>query len=307
MPYIDEKDKKIQEQMRQEGKVKISNFNEMVKKYFKSKYNKEGYFEFLEVEYEFYDKDYKIYNLDIGDYVSRPKNRKIREMLPFFLEPNSIDDVRMFSLQIPGIIDINNLFSEISNRLPNGVTFITDSQIEEILLNEGYTEPFFDHYFYSLMDYPDFNLYAKPIIISKTIDGQIVDGNLSKELEQAYLDGSLNQTGTIDTENFPQDIPDNETCEILDDLLSKNQLTSKQVKYCIDSMHMTDYFDEYSYDGRKFIRYKATTDQPDNIKLSNNDTISNNKFYWIEVKPIDLSKDSILYAGFDEPKSARKM
>ena len=302
MPYMDEKDKKIQEQMRQEGKVKISNFNEMVKKYFKYKYNKEGYFEFLYVEYEFYDKDYKIYNLDIGDYVSRPQNRKIREMLPFFLEPNSIDDVRMFSLQIPGIIDINNLLSEISNRLPNGVTFITDSQIEEILLNEGYTEPFFDHYFYSLMDYPDFSLYAKPIIINKTIDGQIVDGNLSKELEQAYLDGSLNQTGTIDTENFPQDILDNETCEILDDLLSKNQLTSKQVKYCIDSMHMTDYFDEYSYDGRKFIRYKATTDQPDNIKLSNNDTISNNKFYWIEVKPIDLSKDSI-YAGFDQPKS----
>ena len=38
-------------------------------------------------------------------------------MLPFFLEPNSINDVRKFRLKIPGIIDINNLISEI--RLPH--------------------------------------------------------------------------------------------------------------------------------------------------------------------------------------------
>ena len=152
MSYMDNKDKKIQEQMKREGKVIVSNFNEMVKKYFKSKYKKEGNFEFLYVEYEFYDKDHKVYNLDIGDYVSRPENREVKTLLPFFLEPNSIDDVRMFSLQIPGIIDINNLMWEISNHLPNGVTFITDNQIKEILLNEGYVEPFFDHYFYSSMD-----------------------------------------------------------------------------------------------------------------------------------------------------------
>ena len=299
-------DKRIQEQMRQEGKVKISNFNEMVKKYFKSKFNKEGYFEFLYVEYEIYDKDYKIFNLDIGDYVSRPQNRKIKTLLPFFLEQNSIDDVRTFSLKIPGIIDISNLNFEISSRLPKSI-LITDNQIDEILLENGYTEPFFDHYFYSLMDGPDFNLYAKPIIKSKNIDGQIVDSNLSKELEQAYLDGNLEQMGVIDIENFPQYIPDNETCEKLDDLLSRNQLTYRQVKYCIDSMHTTDFLDEYSYNGRKFIRYKAEIEQSDNIKLSNNDTISKNKFYWIEVKPSPLAKDKILYTGFDETKSGRKM
>lgn len=51
-------------------------------------------------------------------------------------------------------------------------------------------------------------------------------------------------------------------------------------------MHITDYFDEYNYNGRNFIRYKATIDQPNNIILSNNDTINKNQFYWIEVKPI---------------------
>ena len=254
---MDEKDKKIQEQMRQEGKVKISNFNEMVKKYFKSKYNKDGDFEFLYVEYEFYDKDYKIFNLDTRDYVSRPQNRKIKKMLPFFLEPNSIGDVRDFSLQIPGIIDINNLISEISSRLPNGATFITDNQIKEILFNEGYTEPFFDHYFYSSMDYPDFNLYAKPIIKSKNMDSDV--NKEMKEYLDKYMNHDLKQTGLIDTANYPQDIPDKDTCEILDDLLSKNQLQSRVVKYSFiapnDEAYITDPFTEYSYDNRIIVNY----------------------------------------------------
>lgn len=276
MSYIDEKDKEIQDQMRKEGKIKISNFNEMVKKYFKSKYNKEGDFEFLYVEYEFYDKDYKTYNLDINDYVSRPQNRRIKTLLPFFLEPNSISDVRTYSLQIPGIIDINNLIFEISSLLPKGVTYITDSQIKEILLSEGYDEPFFDHYFYSTMDYPDFNLYARPLI-------------------------------KIDTENFPQNIPDEETCNTLDDLFSKKQLSSRQVQYCIVStdgqpIQMTDYFQEYSFSDRKFIRYQATRNQSDAIKLSNNDSIDKDEFYWIEVKPIDFSKNEVLYSGLDTLK-----
>ena len=69
---------------------------------------------------------------------------------------------------------------------------------------------------------------------------------------------------------------------------------------------MTDYFKEYGYNGRKFIRCKATIDQPDNITLSNNDTINKNKFYWIEVKLKDLSKNRI-YTEVDTPKSGRKM
>lgn len=303
---MDNQDKKIQEQMKQEGKVKVSNFDEMVKKYFKSKYNKIGEFEFLYVEYEFYDKDYKVYNLDIGEYVSRPENRKVKKLLPFFLEPNSINDVRMFSLQIKGIIDVNDLILEVSNLLPKGVTFITDNQIEEILLSEGYQEPFFDHYFYSSMDYPDYNLYAKPIIKNKAND-KIVEESFNKEIEHEYLDRAY-QEDVIDTENFPQDIPDYETCEILDELLLKNQLPSRQVKYVINSLdgllYMTDYFKEYEYEGRKFIRYKATIEQVNNN--SNNNSNNKTDFYWIEVKPVDLSKDKI-YTQVDTFKRERKM
>lgn len=177
MYYMYGKDKKIQEQMKSEGKIKISNFNDMVKNYFKNKYNVNGYFEFLYVEYKFFDENHQVYNLDIGQYVSRPENRKVRTMLPFFIEPNSIDDIRTFSLNIPGIIDINNLNPEILRRLPKGVKFITDNEIKEILFNAGYEEPFFDHYFYSTMDYPNYNLYAKPTIKKHAINTQIADND----------------------------------------------------------------------------------------------------------------------------------
>jgi hypothetical protein len=305
---MDEKNKKIQEQMKAEGKVKVSHFNDMVSNYFKSKYNLTGYFKFLYVEYKYFDENHQVYSLDIGQYISRPENRKVRTMFPAFIESNSIDDVRMFSVNIPGIIDINNLPSEISGRLPKGVRFISDNEIKEILFNNGYEEPFFDHYFYSMMDYPDYNLYAKPIIKIKT---SIVDIDMSKKLEQAYKDGSIKQTGIIDTENFPQNIPDTETCEILNDLFSKKQLANRKVKYCIfhagELINTTDYFDEYTYNGRKFVRFQSLTDQTDDVLLSNHDTIEKNKFYWIEVKQIDFSKNEILYADFDNSKSGRKL
>lgn len=308
MSYMDEKDKKIQEQMKAEGKIKVSHFDDMVSNYFKSKYNITGYFEFLYVEYEYFDENHQVYNLDIGQYVSRPENRKVRTMFPAFIEPNSIDDARKFSIDIPGIIDVNNLPSEISSRLPKGVRFISYNEIEEILFNNGYEEPLFDHYFYSPMDYPDYNLYAKPIIKNKT---SIVDIDMSKKLEQAYKNESIKQIGVIDTENFPQDIPDKETCEILNDLFSKKQLAYRRVKYCIfhegKLINTTNYFDEYTYNGRKFIRFQSLTEQTDDILLSNHDTIEKNKFYWIEVKQIDFSKDRILYAEFDNSKSGKKL
>ncbi len=310
MSYMDENDKKVQEQMKAEGKVKISNFNKMVEDYFKSKYNIDGSFEFLYVEYEFFDKNHQVYSLDTGQYVSRPENRKVRTMLPFFIEPNSIDDVRCFSLDIPGIIDINNLTSEVISRLPEGVKFITDNEIKEILFNEGYEEPFFDHYFYNMMDYPDYNIYARPIIKSNVINTQMANSDISQILEQKYTEGTLKQAGIIDTENYPQNVPDDKTCEILDGLFSKNQLTSRQVQYCVDSMHITDYFEEYNYNGRKFIRYKATTNQSDNIKLSNNDTIKKDKFYWIEVKPImkeSIHNDDNIKSCFENESTREKI
>ena len=147
----------------------------------------------------------------------------------------------------------------------------------------------------------------KKLSENEMLSPQLVDDNTSQKLEQAYIDGSLKNTGTIDIENIPQYSPDKQTCEILEDLFSRNQLESKKVKYLIDSIHMTDYFDEYSYEGRKFIRCKATIDQPDNIKLSNSDTIVKDNYYWIEVKPKSLLFDNNNYSNLGIHMSGRKI
>lgn len=156
------RDSKVEAQMHLEGKILVEGFAKMVEEYFKNKYGKIGNFEFLYTNYEYYDEDYQVYNVDIGDYVVRPENRKVQSLLPFFIEPGVISDIRSFCLEIPGIIDRNNLDSEIKKRLPEGVIFINQEEMAKIFLNAGYTDYFFDHYMFSMMDYPAYNVYAKP-------------------------------------------------------------------------------------------------------------------------------------------------
>ena len=135
--------------------------------------------------------------------------------------------------------------------------------------------------------------------------------SIAKRLEQLDLNGELEHNKIIDTKNFPQNSPDMSTCQILDILFSENKLPFRQVSYCIPvspdgSTRVTDVYKEYSYEGRKFIRVLATQDQKENIKLLNNDSIEKDQFYWIEVKPMDLSKDRI-YTETDTFNSGRKM
>ena len=126
--------------------------------------------------------------------------------------------------------------------------------------------------------------------------------SIAKRLEQLDLNGELEHNKIIDTKNFPQNSPDMSTCQILDILFSVNKLPFRQVSYCISvfpdgSACVTDVYKEYSYEDRKFIRVFATQDQNGNITLSNNDSIDNNKYYWIEVKPRVISKDNTLNSG----------
>lgn len=84
----------------------------------------------------------------------------------------------------------------------------------------------------------------------------------------------------IDTENYPQNIPDKATCEILDELLSEDKLTFREVKYCVRSndVSLTKPYIEYSFDGRKFVRVE--------VKNDNNPDLNVCGYSWIEVQPI---------------------
>lgn len=129
-------------------------------------------------------------------------------------------------------------------------------------------------------------------------------------VELGVPQSNMNEESIIDIYNFPQDMPDNETCKLLDSLYSMNRLTSRKVNYCITSTNqnvkMTDTFDEYNYNGRKFIRVEPKTAGTSEMRLSNNEEIIKGKSYWIEVKPVDLSENKILYVGFDGNDIKRK-
>ena len=179
-------DQKIVMKMKQQGKVKVNGFDKMVEKYGNEKYGKKGWFDFVQVNYEFYDKNHKVYNVDQQKMIHRPENRKVSELLPFFFETDSVDDVRMFSVEIPGITDIDHFDEEILKYLPKGVHYITEDEISQILLNEGYTEPFFDHYYYSIMDCPNYNLYAKPIGKTTAYDVFGFNNNLVDYIDEYF-------------------------------------------------------------------------------------------------------------------------
>ena len=152
---------------------------------------------------------------------------------------------------------------------------------------------------------------GKKTIDTSVLYSSIAKYDIAKRLEQSYLNGELGHDKIVDTKNFPQNSPDMSTWQILDILFSENRLPFRQVSYCIfefpdGSMCVTDVYKEYSYEDRKFIRVLATQDEDGNIILSNNDQIENSKFYWIEVKSRDLSKDKI-YTETDTFNNGRKM
>lgn len=84
----------------------------------------------------------------------------------------------------------------------------------------------------------------------------------------------------VDTENYPQNIPDKATCEILDELLSEDKLTFREVKYCVrnNGISLTKPYMECSFDGRKFVRVE--------VKNDNNPDLNVGEYSWIEVQPI---------------------
>ncbi len=122
----------------------------------------------------------------------------------------------------------------------------------------------------------------------KHFSGDIVSEEVSKELEKAYLNGELNKVGIVDTVNFPQNVPDKETCQALDVLLSKNSLPFREVRYLGGgSRFAADTYEEYSFEDRKFVRVQATNCKDANITLSDNRPIIEGNYYWFEVEPIE--------------------
>lgn len=264
----------IEEKMQADGKVKINDFDNIVKNYFKEEYDKEGYFAFIHVYYEFFDDKYETYDEKLGKKVLTPKYLQIQDLFPFFVEYGININTQMFCLEIPNTIDKDNLEKEILKIVPGGLNYITKEEIVKILAKEGYQDAFFEHYFNSAIDYPDYNLYARPI---------------------ALKNANIDEHVLIDSDNFPQNFTDPETGAILDILYSKGQLPSRKVQYLIKfpderTSLLSNVWEEFAYDDKRFVRYTPRNVERQEMTLSNGQKISNNSTYWIEVTPYDSTK-----------------
>lgn len=176
--YVDEQDKKLQERMKSEGKVMISksDFLGFVEKYFLEQYNLNGNFDFIEVSYKFFDKDYQIFSANEGRIVNRPQERKVRKDVPSFITKEGYEKLKKLGIiyepgfpakiNIPGLIkkeDMEKEVKKILNVNDDELVIITREMMENILKENGYSDIFYDHYYYSIMDRPSYNIYAKPI------------------------------------------------------------------------------------------------------------------------------------------------
>lgn len=171
---MDEQDRNIQERMKREGKVQISkdDFRKFVANYFLKHYNLEGNFDFATVDYKFFDKEHKVLDLNEGKLVNRPERREVSSLIPFFITKEGYEKLQKLGMsnpyevkiKIPGLIEIQNLYNEIRKIVnTDGAVIITPKIMENILRENGYTDIFFDHYNYSMMYQPSYNVYAKQL------------------------------------------------------------------------------------------------------------------------------------------------
>jgi len=179
-----------------------------------------------------------------------------------FMELNSC-------LKIDDIIDLDTdeetvktrLLSAIKKVLPPEVTVIDDDQLDSALKDLGYTAYQFN--FKSL--------------------GTLGDGRIVTEFE-----GDVE----CDYTTFPKNVTDKETSNILDELYSQHKLEFKLKKYGVGSqdrpIHITDCFEEYTFEGKKYIR--VSSDTSSELKLSNGEEIDSQKPYWIEVVEIGIDE-----------------
>ena len=179
-----------------------------------------------------------------------------------FMELNSC-------LKIDKIIDLDNdaemveteLLTAIKEILPPDVTIIDDKQLDNALKDLGYTTYRFN--FESL---------------DTLGDGRIVTG-FEGEVECDY-------------KAFPKNVADKDTTDILDELYSQHKLEFKLKKYGVGSqdnpVHMTDCFEEYTYQGKKYIR--ASSENSSEIRLSNEEELDLQNAYWIEVEDIKIDE-----------------
>lgn len=258
-----------------DGTVKENKqIEKLLTKYFERKYDLESTsFIFSHIRYKYkYFGTRRILDLNNGGKIKEIQEDIIEEETAHIpiLVPNLEDwGYGQFmslnsGMKLDDVIDLDsgneetikeNFLNKIKQILPEGITIVTEEELDNALKDLGYTMYAFD--FTSL--------------------GTLGDGRIVTEF-----------CGTVgcDYKSFPKNVVSKEVADNLETLYSKNKLGVQLKRYGIGTkdkpIHTTDCFEEYTFEGKRYIRVSSTTSSE--LKLSNDEKIEDGKSYWIEIE-----------------------
>lgn len=137
---------------------------------------------------------------------------------------------------------------------------------------------------YNSYRYPR-NGAVRPALLSSFIFSQI-----SPNRVRGY-----NGTKEVEYGEYPQYAPDSDVQKRLENEYQRGNLRQTGRNYTFDKTEYDDYsqyfqpvtYDEYDYNGKKYIRIRANSDYGSNsFKLSNGESYRNGDYVWVEVSPV---------------------
>lgn len=126
---------------------------------------------------------------------------------------------------------------------------------------------------------------VRPALLSSSVFSQI-----SPNRVRGY-----NGTEEVEYGEYPQYAPDSDMQRRLESEYQRGNLRTTGRDYTFDSTRYDDYsqgfqpvkYDEYEYNGKKYIRVKANSDYGSNsFELSNGESYRNGNYVWVEVSPV---------------------
>ncbi len=285
--YMDEQNKRLQEQMKKEGKVKVSEgeskkfiqdkeIEKRLTNYFKRKYDSKDTFMFSHIRYK-----YEYFGIrTVLDLNNGGTTKEIQEdiidsatahipiLVPYIEDWDYLQFMILNNcLKVEDIIDLNSgneetvkkdLISKIKNIMPKGVTIIDETELDSALKELGYTTYKFEF----------------------TNLGPLGDGRITTKL---YGEVECDYT------RYPKNNIDEKLSNKLEELYSQNRLEVKLKTYGKGTeekpIHITDCHEEYTFEGKKYIRLLSKNSS--DLKLSNGQKIEDGNPYWIEVEEIE--------------------
>jgi hypothetical protein len=131
------------------------------------------------------------------------------------------------------------------------------------------------------MIYPDFSrLGCRPVVSYSSVSSDCSSLHLNE-----------NDVYECTYGEYPQTVVSEEEAKELNDLYLNKKLNLTGKTYTCNSSDddLEHYYDEYEYQGEKYIRVNGNTNF--GILLSNNSPIVNNSSYWIKVEPVEWLVD----------------